>query len=215
MMPKRKVAEDLSADGSDLSPPPKDLEDGAVALAADADLQGEAQPAKKRRTAVRAVKQKTKSEANGEVAPPNQKKDKTKTRKGAEVKEEESGSPANETTPKRRQRRATEVKQAIKEEDSEADEEIAKPAPKGRKAKVSAAKQESGDQEKATEKPATKKRKTKEEKEAEAMPLAARTVGHKLFIGAHVSSAGGQYLPIQLDSIYTFAMHVSSSFDPD
>ncbi len=36
------------------------------------------------------------------------------------------------------------------------------------------------------------KRKTKEEKEAEAMPLAARTVGHKLFIGAHVSSAGGQ-----------------------
>lgn len=37
----------------------------------------------------------------------------------------------------------------------------------------------------------TRKRKTKEEKEAEAMPLAARTAGHKLFIGAHVSSAGG------------------------
>jgi AP endonuclease-1 len=36
-----------------------------------------------------------------------------------------------------------------------------------------------------------RKRKTKEEKEAEAMPLAARTVGHKLFIGAHVSAAGG------------------------
>lgn len=36
-----------------------------------------------------------------------------------------------------------------------------------------------------------RKRKTKEEKEAEAMPLAARTTGHKLFIGAHVSAAGG------------------------
>lgn len=36
------------------------------------------------------------------------------------------------------------------------------------------------------------KRKTKEEKEAEAMPLAARTKGLAMFIGAHVSSAGGQ-----------------------
>lgn len=37
-----------------------------------------------------------------------------------------------------------------------------------------------------------KKRKTKEEKEAEAMPLAARTVGHKLYVGAHVSASGGE-----------------------
>ena len=37
-----------------------------------------------------------------------------------------------------------------------------------------------------------RKRKTKEEKAAEAMPLATRTVGHRLFIGAHVSSAGGK-----------------------
>ena len=37
------------------------------------------------------------------------------------------------------------------------------------------------------------KRMTKEEKAAAAMPLATRTVGHKLFIGAHVSGAGGQY----------------------
>ena len=36
-----------------------------------------------------------------------------------------------------------------------------------------------------------KKRKTKEEKEAEAMPIAARTIGSKLFLGAHVSAAGG------------------------
>jgi hypothetical protein len=36
-----------------------------------------------------------------------------------------------------------------------------------------------------------RKRKTKEEKEAEAMPLAARTSGLRMFIGAHVSIATG------------------------
>jgi AP endonuclease-1 len=39
-----------------------------------------------------------------------------------------------------------------------------------------------------------RKRKTKEEKAAEAMPIATRTTGHKLLIGAHVSAAGGKYL---------------------
>ena len=37
-----------------------------------------------------------------------------------------------------------------------------------------------------------RKRKTKEEKEAEMQPLAARTVGSKLLVGAHVSAAGGR-----------------------
>jgi AP endonuclease-1 len=37
-----------------------------------------------------------------------------------------------------------------------------------------------------------KPRKTKEEKIAEAMPLAARTIGSKLLVGAHVSAAGGK-----------------------
>jgi len=36
-----------------------------------------------------------------------------------------------------------------------------------------------------------RKRKTKEEKEAEMLPLATRTVGSKLLLGAHVSAAGG------------------------
>lgn len=40
------------------------------------------------------------------------------------------------------------------------------------------------------EKP-TRKRKTKEKKESEVMPLAARTNGLKMFVGAHVSSAKG------------------------
>ena len=37
-----------------------------------------------------------------------------------------------------------------------------------------------------------RKRKTKEEKEAEAMPLASRTNGLQMFVGAHVSCAKGQ-----------------------
>lgn len=36
-----------------------------------------------------------------------------------------------------------------------------------------------------------RKRKTKEEKEAEMLPLAARTQGLRMFVGAHVSMAGG------------------------
>lgn len=37
----------------------------------------------------------------------------------------------------------------------------------------------------------TKKRKTKAEKEAEMLPLAARTKGLQMFVGAHVSAAKG------------------------
>lgn len=40
----------------------------------------------------------------------------------------------------------------------------------------------------------SKKRKTKEEKEAEAMPLRARTQGLRMLVGAHVSAAKGQYI---------------------
>lgn len=36
-----------------------------------------------------------------------------------------------------------------------------------------------------------RRRKTKEEKDAEAMPLAARSLNSRLFVGAHVSAAGG------------------------
>ena len=54
------------------------------------------------------------------------------------------------------------------------------------------------------------KRKTKQEKEAEAMPLAVRTTGLRMFIGAHVSGAKGgnpMYIEATIESDY----HVSSS----
>lgn len=41
--------------------------------------------------------------------------------------------------------------------------------------------------------PARRGKKTKEEKEAEAMPLAPRTKGLKMFVGAHVSAAKGVF----------------------
>lgn len=43
-----------------------------------------------------------------------------------------------------------------------------------------------------------RRRKTKEEKEAEAMPLAARTTGLRMFLGAHVSSAKGGLRPVSV-----------------
>jgi hypothetical protein len=48
-----------------------------------------------------------------------------------------------------------------------------------------------GEDDQVTPKKTPRKRKTKEEKEAEAMPLAARTSGLRMFIGAHVSIATG------------------------
>ena len=52
---------------------------------------------------------------------------------------------------------------------------------------------EENEREGSTEPPAKAKRvrKTKEQKEAEMLPLAARTEGLRMFIGAHVSGAGG------------------------
>jgi hypothetical protein len=58
-----------------------------------------------------------------------------------------------------------------------------------KKTEIAAKKEEDG----VVKKKVVRKRKTKEEKEAEAMPIAARTVGSKIVIGAHISSAGGRF----------------------
>jgi AP endonuclease-1 len=82
-------------------------------------------------------------------------------------------------------RRGTAVKEEVVKEEKEAPTSATSASKTKRKAEVA----------KLDVKPAVGsrgKRKTKEEKQAEAMPLLERTVGQKLFIGAHVSSAGGQ-----------------------
>lgn len=185
---KRKVIEDeSSADGSSgLSSP---LSQG------DLDLEAEEQKpaaAKKRRV----VK-------DGPVAAKTARVSRGSAIK-KQVKEDEDEDEEVKPTPKGQPQKKAAIK--ANEEEGEADEpEDSKPAPKKqprKKAVKQEATEEDGDNT-ATAKPAKKKRKTKEEKEAEAMPLAARTIGHKLFIGAHVSSAGGQYFfRIQLNTVH-------------
>jgi AP endonuclease-1 len=109
------------------------------------------------------------------------------TRKASSVK----------STPKATKSKKTQVAASVKKEVTE-ETEIDSSDITGKKESV--VKSESGDIEVKTEaeaastikaKPARKARKTKEEKEAEAMPLAPRTPGLKMFVGAHVSAAKG------------------------
>jgi AP endonuclease-1 len=206
-MPKRKTAQAPIVDDSDLSPPPNDLDESAAALAnVNAILDSNTQPTKKRKTGSSVVKSETVIEATNGAGVTTQKRT-TRTRKVKPEPEEEeatfSSEEAPKPTPKKRQTKA----KVVKKEGSEGEEEPAKPVPKGRARKKPEAKAEEESKTEnnagAVDKPATKKRKTKEEKEAEAMPLSARTIGHKLFIGAHVSSAGGQSSYIQLYSTDT------------
>jgi AP endonuclease-1 len=64
-------------------------------------------------------------------------------------------------------------------------------APKG-KAKKPPVKKEATENADSV-KPVKKARKSKKDQEAEAMPLAVRTQGLRMFVGAHVSAAKGQY----------------------
>jgi AP endonuclease-1 len=94
-------------------------------------------------------------------------------------------------------------KRKIKKEADASDGDIQKPIPLGsaestKKAKAKR-KAEAGEEagQEPDSKKVKKKRKTREEKEAEAMPLAARTsiqsLKKAMYIGAHVSGAGGKY----------------------
>ena len=96
---------------------------------------------------------------------------------------------ANSTGPSPAKKR----KQARKEDedDSDVDEKPSKAATTWKSAKSAKVNGTKADKGKPDAKPPPKKRKTKAEKEAENMPLVARTTSHALRIGAHVSAAGG------------------------
>ncbi|KAK4614142.1 Apurinic-apyrimidinic endonuclease 1 [Fulvia fulva] len=122
---------------------------------------------------------------NGDAAAPTKKRRTKKESIEATVTEEQPAA-----TPKRS--RATKVKVEVEEEE-EAVEGAAPSLPKRKRKVKEEIKQEEevdGNGE-VVEKTAKKKRKTKEERDAEMIPLASRTLGHRLFIGAHVSAAGG------------------------
>ena len=95
-----------------------------------------------------------------------------------EAKTEDSG-----TSPKKTKRRVAEL-----EEEAVDGEPTPRKAQPKQKVKQE---EEEEEEEEEGQKKVKRKRKTKEEKEAEAMPLASRTNGLQMFIGAHVSCAKG------------------------
>ena len=70
-------------------------------------------------------------------------------------------------------------------------EEAPKATPKKGKKLYEIEAEEDTEAEVTVTKKVQRNRKAKEDLEAEAMPLAVRTVGSKLLVGAHVSGAGG------------------------
>jgi len=82
-----------------------------------------------------------------------------------------------------------------------------KPRPKTKEEKVDSSSELSPvpDEEEESKPKKKRKRKTKEEKEAEAMPLAPRTAGLNMFVGAHVSIAKG------VENAITNAVHIGGN----
>ncbi|KAK5704402.1 DNA-(apurinic or apyrimidinic site) lyase [Elasticomyces elasticus] len=180
-MAKRKIVEESSED-SELSPPPKDLDQAVAGANGHAEKESE-RPAKKLKT-------------------------KQTTTKVETVVSDVSAKPAKKTT------RVRKVKIEVEEEaQEEQTKEVTPKRPRARKVKGEEAEvDENGE---AVEKKPKAKRKSKADKERELveMPLAARTIGHKLLIGAHVSAAGGVQQSI-LNSVHiganAFALFLKS-----
>lgn len=92
--------------------------------------------------------------------------------KAEQIEAEEEGKILDGDTPKKRKLQARKAANKIREQDIDIED----------------GKKDINDETPQKPKP---KRKTKEEKEAEAMPLAARTTGLRMYVGAHVSIAKG------------------------
>lgn len=99
-------------------------------------------------------------------------------------------STTKKATPKRSSAAATSQDQELVQTDTQNLDEV-----------VDASDEESGTQPRGTK----RKRKTQAEKEAEAMPLAARTPGLKMFVGAHTSIAKG------VENAITNAVHIGGN----
>ncbi|GIZ48666.1 hypothetical protein CKM354_001171700 [Cercospora kikuchii] len=185
-MPKRRAAKQLEREVSDFPPPPDVLLDTKLEEPNGA-INGLI-PGKKRKV-------KTKVEdTEQEIVEKSPKKlsraRKTRVKLEAEAEDEDEDVAAGaEKTPKSKTKSSTAVKK-----EGQVKEEI----------------EENGDT-----KTVKKKRQSKADKEAEmvANPLSARTIGHKLFIGAHVSASGGVHNSI-LNSVHiganAFALFLKS-----
>ena len=105
------------------------------------------------------------------------------TRRKPVAKVEEKTSVESRPSPKKTKR-----KRSVSEEKPVVNGAI---SPSKTKQKAKTKTEEETDEDGESLKKVKRRRKTKEEKEAEAMPLATRTVGLRMFIGAHVSCAKG------------------------
>ncbi|KAJ5102676.1 Endodeoxyribonuclease IV [Penicillium argentinense] len=107
----------------------------------------------------------------------------------SEAETEEQPKPAHKKAPRKKAQAAS----SIKKEDQDTE-----PAVQGENSQLSSkteatvkAEGKSAAASKPAKQPVKRRKKTKEEKEAEAMPLAPRTSGLRMFVGAHVSAAKG------------------------
>ena len=109
-----------------------------------------------------------------------------KRKRVVKVKEEEEENEVSKPSPKKAKRKKAPEVEVDRIVDNEAS-----PTKIQRKTEVKEA-EEDGQEGENGQKKVIRKRKTKEEKELEAMPIAARTDGLRMFIGAHVSGAKGR-----------------------
>ncbi|KJX92748.1 hypothetical protein TI39_contig5829g00019 [Zymoseptoria brevis] len=138
----------------------------------------------------RKVSKLVEEDAEGLAPPSDAPIKKASSSKRQKVKDEPQAVAGSPSTKKRVSTpRATKQKPQV-EPDIEKKDSITSPT-KAKKRTKKQVKAENGVVGEDEEKKVVRKRKTKEEKKAEEMPLAARTIGHKLCLGAHISSAGG------------------------
>ncbi|TLD35269.1 AP endonuclease [Venturia nashicola] len=141
-----------------------------------------------------------KRQAGPIVPPASRSKRARKTAVYIEAGEEEEEIAEKQTVTKGtpRSKKAKVVTTSIKEEEeieinasqsegAESPKKVIKSRSKAKKV----VKKEEVEEDGTAKKKVARKKKTKQEKEAEAMPLLARTLGSKIVVGAHISSAGG------------------------
>lgn len=138
----------------------------------------------------------TKQRANGFVESPRSSRRSRQT--GADVLVKEESRDPNGGTKTRKVAKA----EPVDEQESLSEKET-KPKPK-RTTKAKPVKDKEDEVQEDESKP-KRKRKTKEEKDAEAMPLAARTLGSKMFVGAHTSMAKG------VENAVTNCLHIGGN----
>ncbi len=153
------------------------------------------------------VKQEEEEEKAGEIQAKDKAVKKTSRKRNIDAKEETRETQANERLPKTSKGKKTTPVDKVEAEVSEPstkkskrkvivakkEEEVEGEAspPKGKRKRKVEEVEEKLDELGEPIKKIPKKRKTKEEKEADAMPIVARSSGLRMFIGAHVSSAKG------------------------